>query len=93
MIQAILPIGQDYDSEYLRIIQELRKYGLSPTGNKEVDRGRLAQAKKEFVENLQERYDINLPNAEETDPERLSLEEQRPGAMAVARLNRLLLGI
>ena len=92
MIQAIRPIGQDYDSEYLRIIQELRKYGLQLTGNKQVDKGRLAQAKQEFVEGLQERYDIDFQE-DKVNPQRVSMEEERPGAMAVAQLNRILLGI
>ena len=92
MIQAIRPIGQDYDSEFLRIAQELRKYGLQPSGNPQVDKGRLESAKTEFVSDLQERYDIGLPEFEE-NPQRASMEEERPGAMAVAQLNRILLGI
>ena len=31
MIQAIGAIGHDYDSEYIRIIRELQKYGITPT--------------------------------------------------------------
>ena len=92
MIQAIRPIGQDYDSEFLRIAQELRKYGLQPSGNHQVDRGRLEKVKEEFVSDLQEKYDVGIPEYEE-NPVRTSMEEERPGAMAVAQLNRILLGI
>ena len=92
MIQAIRPIGQDYNSEFLQIAQELRKYGLQPSGNNQVDRGRIEKVKEEFISDLQEKYDVGIPEYE-NNPARASIEEERPGAMAVAQLNRILLGI
>ena len=93
MISAIGAIGHDYDPEYLQIIRELRKYGLTPSGNKEIDKSRLAQAKlkqEQAEEFLLE--DISKPD-ENKDTERALLEELRTGATELAKINRVLLGI
>ncbi len=93
MISAIGAIGHDYDPEYLQIIRELRKYGLTPSGNKEIDKSRLAQAKlkqEQAEEFLLE--DISKPD-ENKDTERALLEELRMGATELAKINRVLLGI
>ena len=53
MIQVLGSISNNYiDGEYLRIIQELRRLGLQPTGNKANDAQRLAQAKAELVQKI-----------------------------------------
>ena len=83
MISAIGAIGHDYDPEYLQIIRELRKYGLTPSGNKEIDKSRLAQAKlkqEQAEEFLLE--DISKPD-ENKDTERALLEELRMGPIAI----------
>ena len=54
MIQAIgNASGLSIDAEYLRIIQELRRLGLQPTGDKNNDAQRLAQAKAQLVQKIQ----------------------------------------
>ena len=92
MIQAIRPIGQDYDSEYLRIMRELKKLGLTPSGNKQIDKTRLSKAKQAFVDKLQDEY-VKERRDQNSGIVQSSLEEERPGAMALAELNKILLGI
>lgn len=86
------------DSEYLRIIQELKALGLTPSGNKNADKAKLQQAKAELIQKIQEKDDgqnNNLqvqtiePVDKAQDSKRADLEEQRLGAMTVAELNRL----
>lgn len=105
MIQVLGRIS-DYpiDAEYLRIIQELRRLGLEPTGNKSVDAQRLAQAKAELVRKIHKREEESNSNKqlgvqvinsvdEAYYSERSELETQRLGAMTVAELNRLYFGL
>lgn len=99
MIQAISQLAPYIDPEYLRIIQELRSLGLTPSGNKAVDAGRLAQAKAELVTKIKEKeraesnQSLQLQTIDPTDAAekntKAELEEQRLGAMTIAELNRL----
>lgn len=91
--------GLSIDAEYLRIIQELRRLGLQPTGDKNNDAQRLAQAKAELVKKIQKQDEINsikslgiqiINSVDETYlSERSEMETQRLGAMTVAELNKL----
>lgn len=92
MIPAIGAIGYDCDPEYLRIIRELQRYGITPSGNKYVDKGKLERVKKEVAEFsvLKQEYNDKMP---ENDAEKKALEETRPGAINLAIINRVLLGI
>ena len=96
MLQAIGSIsGIDIDAEYLRIIQELRALGLTPTGNKSVDAQRLAKAKAELIEKIHQKEENNnedkliLEDKSLYDSSRNRLEEERLGAMNVAQLNMI----
>ncbi len=104
MISAInIASGHSVDAEYLRIIQELRRFGLTPTGNKGTDKARLEQAKSELVEKIQNKeYEENMksvqvqpmaPVDEAENAKRSDMEVQRLGAMTVAELNRLYFGL
>ncbi len=105
MIQALgNASGLSIDAEYLRIIQELRSLGLTPTGNKTTDAQRLAQAKAELVQRIQKKEEITKSNQElgvqvisQVDEseyaQRSEMEEQRLGAMSVAQLNRIFFGL
>lgn len=87
MIQAVRAISHYADPEYIKILMELRKLGITPSGNKTVDRGKLIQEKQR----LEEKFKVEeqaLPNLE-----REKLEEQRTGATALAEINKILLGL
>lgn len=100
MIQAIgNASGLSIDAEYLRIIQELRRLGLQPTGDKNNDAQRLAQAKAQLVQKIQKQDETNsikslgvqiINSVNETYiSEHTEMETQRLGAMTVAELNKL----
>ena len=106
MIQTISALNtsiHSIDSEYMRIILELRRLGLTPSGNKEIDKAKLARAKEELItkiksheqnsnnENLQ--IQTIAPADEIENSKRAEMEEQRLGAMTIAELNRLYFGI
>ena len=105
MIQALgIASGLSIDAEYLRIIQELRTLGLSPTGNKTTDAQRLAQAKAELVQRIQKKEETTksqqelgvqiINQVDESEyAQRAEMEEQRLGAMSVAQLNRIFFGL
>ena len=81
MVAAVQAIHSAYsDPEYLRILQELMKLGIAPSGNKSIDKTKLEQAKQ----NLQVQ-----PLEAAQDTQRAQLEELRPGATTVAELNKL----
>lgn len=87
MILAIGAINQYTDPEYIKILMELRKLGITPSGNKTIDCARLVQEKHR----LEEKFEVKeqaLP-----DIEREKLEEQRTGATALAEINKILLGL
>ncbi len=95
MIQAINAIGcqcAKVDSEYLMIMMEMRKLGLTPTGNKVVDKAALEAEKNKLAEKVQAKLEIK--NVDKTDDsQRAMLEEQKLGAMTVAELNKILHGL
>ena len=101
MIQAIsIASGNQVDAEYLRIIQELRSLGLSPSGNKAIDAQKLANAKNKLVEKIQQNKNVNEEHGqpmyaidEREATKRAELEEKKPGAMTVAQLNRIYFGL
>ncbi len=104
MIQALGNVsGLSIDAEYLRIIQELRRLGITPSGDKNIDAQKLAQAKTELVHKIQKKEEIKSAESlgvqvvnsvdESYNSERAEMEEQRLGAMAVAELNRIYFGL
>ena len=51
MVAAVQAIHSAYsDPEYLRILQELMKLGIAPSGNKSIDKTKLEQAKAELIQ-------------------------------------------
>lgn len=102
MISAISSFGHYNDPEYLRILSELRKLGIAPSGNKTIDKAKLEQAKAELINKIQGKVDEKLrkdniepiaPPETLDDTKRTELETQRLGAMTVAELNRLYFNI
>ena len=98
MVLSISAIHAYNDPEYLRIIQELRKLGIAPSGNKSVDKAKLEKAKAELVKKIQEKQEdstqnppaFQVPNIDNTiDSTRTQMEEKKLGAMTLAELNRL----
>lgn len=82
------------DPEYMRIVQELMKLGLSPTGNKAVDKGRLEAAKREIAEKIKDKFQEQMQQSGNVvDAQREQMEVQKLGAMNVAELNKLLHGL
>ncbi len=100
LIPAISPINSYCDPEYLRILQELMRLGIAPSGDKNIDKAKLQQAKAELLQkNKEQNRNENNQNFQLAqidkyeNPEREKLEELRPGAMTVAELNRFYFGI
>ena len=105
LIQVLGSVSNNYiDAEYLRIIQELRRLGLQPTGNKANDAQRLAQAKAELVQKIhkkeeetKENHSLGVQVINSVDEtyyaEHSELETQRLGAMTIAELNRIYFGL
>ena len=100
MIQAISPIINPYsDPEYLRILQELMRLGIAPSGNKNIDKAKLEQAKTELIEKIQQKETNNQKQELQVQPmspvdnvqdaKRTEMEEQRLGAMNIAELNKI----
>ncbi len=89
LIQAVGAINGYDDPEYIRILMELRKLGITPSGNKTVDRGKLVQEKHR----LEEKFKIEPQQPDKNQAEREKLEEQRTGATALAEINKILLGL
>ena len=86
MVAAVQAIHSAYsDPEYLRILQELMKLGIAPSGNKSIDQTRQEEEQKQ---NLQVQ-----PLEATKDTQRAQLEELRPGATTIAELNRLYFGL
>ena len=95
MVQAIGAIGGNkncIDPEYMRIIQEMRSLGLTPTGNKQVDKATLEQKKQELAKKIQEKAETKQPDVADNS-QRKKLEVEKLGAMTVAELNKLLHGL
>ena len=103
MITAINAVHSYSDPEYQRILQELMRLGIAPSGNKAIDKSKLEKAKAELVEKIiQKEEQSNQSNSfsqalspvDRTDNLKHSeMEEQRLGAMTIAELNRLYFGI
>ena len=68
MVAAVSAIGPHSDPEYLRILQELMKLGIAPSGNKSVDKSKLEQAKLELIQKIQikqeeeQKQDLKMEN-------------------------------
>ena len=102
MVQAISSINSNVDSEYLRILQELMQLGITPSGNKSVDKAKLAEAKQKLIKKIQEKeqnaqnaqfnIDKDTNNTVQND-ERAKMEEEKLGAKTVGELNRIYFGI
>ena len=99
MINAIgKAAGLSIDAEHLRIIQELRRLGLEPTGVKSTDAQKLAKAKAELIQKIHKKEEVDATQSlgvqvinsvdEKFYAERSELEQQRLGAMTVAELNK-----
>ena len=85
------------DPEYLKIIQELRRLGLTPTGNKQADKAKLEAEKSKLTQKVinkaQEQQAVNN-NQDIASPEkRNQMEVQKVGAMTVAKLYKFLHGL
>ena len=104
MVAAISAISSSgYDAEYQRILQELMRLGISPSGNKTIDKGKLEQAKTELIQKIQNKNQEEEKNElqvetigavqDSQDSKRAQMEEQRLGAMTIAELNRMYFGI
>ena len=67
------------------------KLGITPSGNKYIDKSRLQSA----LEEKEEQFVLAKiqANPQNSDSERLELEELRTGAMTIAELNKLFHGI
>ena len=95
MIQAIGAIGNQYnriDPEYTRILMELSKLGIKPTGDKNVDKAKLEEEKQKLVEKIQDKMGVNV-SEKTNDSERAMMEEEKPGAMTVSELLKIYHGI
>ena len=97
MIQGIGAIGGKEnvynDPEYRKIIQELFKLGLAPTGNKNADKARLETEKQKIAQKIIQKAQEQQPTHSNDNVQRAQMEEQKLGAMNVAELNKLLHGI
>jgi len=95
MVQAISSIGRDNpfsDPEYIKIVQELYQLGIAPTGNKNVDKARLESEKQKLAQKIEQKMQEQA-SSQNIDPQRNQMEEERLGAMNVAELNKILLGL
>lgn len=97
MVQGISAIGNsgnfNIDPEYLRILQELYKLGIKPTGNKQIDKAKLEEEKQKIIQRIQDKIETSKNTENKEDKERVQMEEERLGAKTVGELNRILFGI
>ena len=96
MIYPVIPIHKRMNSEYAWILAELRRLGLTPTGNIDIDRTQVQQAKQK-EDDSKEKFSIENYNfykkENSTKTEREEMEFERIGAMNVALINRIILQI
>ena len=92
-IGAIGSNSQLNDPEYIFIAHELQKLGIKPTGKKNIDQTRLLAEKKKLVQHIQEKMETKQPENNPDAEKMANLELQRPGAMTVAELNKILHGL
>ena len=96
MIRQI-KIGNSHDAEYFRIIRELKALGIVPSGNKNIDKNKLKQAKQALIDKIVDKQESKFENNIQKiqppeiveEPKVTEMEEKRLGAMKVAELNRL----
>lgn len=82
------------DSEYQRIMRQLRAYGIEPTGDKSVDKAklqRIEQAKESQNSKLQNPNDNKQKSEEEVSSEQFV--DRGQGTDQIAMLNKLKLGL
>ena len=95
MIYPVIPIHKGMNSEYAWILAELRRLGLTPTGDINIDKALVQKAKQKENENKDEisidKFNITAQSNETNELERM--EEERIGAMNIALINRILLQI
>ena len=90
MILPVFGIPSSYDE----IVRRLRKLGIVPTGNKDVDRNKLISAVKKQAEKVAEKQEIEKNKEDDLRQKGLEkLEEERKGAEILGLYNRALLGI
>ena len=94
MVQAIGAIGGHksplMDPEYMKILQELRELGLTPTGDKNIDKARVETEKQKLAQKIEEKMETKQPENSGEMAQRASMEVQKIGAMNVAELNKIL---
>jgi hypothetical protein len=96
MIYPVVPIHKRMNSEYAWILAELRRLGLTPTGDIDIDRAQVQEAKQKESEDKEEiSFDkfIFYKGENSGETEREKMEYERVGAMNVALINRILLQI
>ena len=67
MIHAIRAISSYSDPEYQRIIQELRKLGITPSGDPGIDRTKLNQEKAELLKKIQSKEEEKFSDNFQSD--------------------------
>ena len=107
MVAAIGAIGGNHyiDYEYIKILQELYKLGIKPTGIKEIDKARLQVEKEKIIKQNKQKAENVQPadNIQQTDKtaqtdenesvERAQMAEEMLGAKTVSELNKILHGL
>ena len=103
LLSAINSINPMVDAEYLMILQELRRLGIAPSGNKSSDKAKLEQAKAELINKIKDKENENSfanlkvqtiqPVNQEEEAKRAEMEIKKLGAMNIAELNRLYFNI
>jgi hypothetical protein len=93
VIQAVGAIGQYSDPEYIKIIQELMKLGITPSGNKYIDKTKLEQAQQKTESKFEVDETQNKNQKDEQQTQKEQMEEQRVGATNLAEINKVLLGL
>lgn len=89
----MLRISADFDLEHIRIMRELEKYGVPKTGKKTIDKERLENVKEKEIK-AERIAEMKLENHEgEEYINRAHLEELKIGAMTLAEINRVILGL
>lgn len=91
-----------FDSEYQRIIRELRALGLEPTGNKTVDKAKLEAAKEqqkaknsgtvifEAVTGTNDAEKVGaISSADNIKNDSATMAQQMMGAEQISQLNKL----
>ena len=87
-----------HDPEYMRIIQELKRLGITPSGNKFTDKTRLQVEKNKLINKVSEQKENSefletLFQTQALNSARELLEEERLGAMSIAELNKIYFGL